>query len=63
MTDAQKGLIGVIAEVDQSTENVLFVIPTENDELLIPFFEDLIEKIDHKKKMLFVNLPAGLLDL
>jgi 16S rRNA processing protein RimM len=63
MTDAQKGLLGVIAEVDQSTENVLFVIPTDDDELLIPFVEEFIEEIDHKKKMLFVNLPAGLLDL
>lgn len=63
LIDAEKGLLGVISEVDQTTENVLFVIPTKNDELLIPAGEEYIEKIDHDKKIIFVRLPEGLLDL
>ena len=63
MVDAEKGLLGVISEVDQTTENVLFVIPTKNDELLIPAGEEYIEDIDHDKKIIYVRLPEGLLDL
>lgn len=63
LVDVEKGFIGVISEVDQTTENVLFVIPKPNDELLIPAGEEYIKKIDHKKKIIYVNLPEGLLDL
>lgn len=63
LVDAEKGLIGVISEVDQTTDNVLFVIPTKDDELLIPAGEEYIEEIDHEKKIIYVRLPEGLLDL
>ena len=63
LIDAEKGQLGVISEVDQTTDNVLFVIPTKNDELLIPAGEEYIEKIDHDKKIIYVRLPEGLLDL
>ena len=63
LVDAQKGLLGIISEVDQTTENVLFVIPTEDDELLIPASEEYIQEIDHEKKIIYVKLPEGLLDL
>ena len=63
LVDKVKGLLGVISEVDQTTDNVLFVIPTKDDELLIPAGEEYIEKIDHKKKIIYVKLPEGLLDL
>lgn len=63
LVDKEKGLLGVISEVDQTTDNVLFVIPTKDDELLIPAGEEYIEKIDHDKKIIYVRLPEGLLDL
>ena len=63
LIDAEKGELGVISEVDQTTDNVLFVIPTKNDELLIPAGEEYIEEIDHAKKIIYVKLPEGLLDL
>lgn len=63
LIDAEKGTLGVISEVDETTENVLFVIPTDNDELLIPAGEEYIEEIDHDKKIIYVRLPEGLLDL
>ncbi|MDD3320159.1 MAG: ribosome maturation factor RimM [Paludibacter sp.] len=63
LVDVNKGLLGKIAEVDQTTENVLFVIPTKNDELLIPAGEEYITEIDHDKKIIYVDLPEGLLDL
>ncbi|HET7732364.1 MAG TPA: ribosome maturation factor RimM [Paludibacter sp.] len=63
LIDSEKGLLGVISEVDQTTDNVLFVIPTKDDELLIPAGEEYIEEIDHDKKIIYVKLPEGLLDL
>jgi len=63
LVDDEKGLLGVISEVDQTTDNVLFVIPTKNDELLIPAGEEYIQEIDHDKKIIYVSLPEGLLDL
>ena len=61
--DAEKGVLGIISEVDQTTDNVLFVIPTDDDELLIPAGEEYITEIDHDKKIIYVHLPEGLLDL
>jgi 16S rRNA processing protein RimM len=63
LIDAEKGLIGIISEVDQTTDNVLFVIPTKDDEILIPAGEEYIEEIDHEKKIIYVRLPDGLLEL
>ena len=63
LVDSEKGLVGVISEVDQTTDNVLFVIPTEDDELLIPAGDEYIDEIDHEKKIIYVTLPEGLLDL
>lgn len=63
LIDSENGLIGVISEVDKTTDNLLFVIPTANDELLIPAGEEYIQKIDHEKKIIYVQLPEGLLDL
>ncbi len=63
LIDNEKGLIGVISEVDKTTENILFVIQKPNDELLIPAGEEYIKEIDHEKKIIYVQLPEGLLDL
>lgn len=63
LIDKTKGLLGVVTEVDQTTENALFVIPTDDDELLIPVGDDYIEEIDHDKKIVYLNLPEGLLEI
>jgi len=63
LIDTTSGEIGIISEVDQTTENTLFVIPTKNDELLIPVGDDYIKEIDHDNKRITVELPEGLLDL
>lgn len=63
LIDVENGMLGVISEVDQTTDNVLFVIQIEDDELLIPAGEEYITEIDHDKKIIYVDLPEGLLDL
>jgi len=63
LIDENSSLIGLIKEVDQTTENALFIIEKPNDELFIPVSNDYIQNIDHKKKIIQVRLPEGLLDL
>ncbi|HPW89888.1 MAG TPA: ribosome maturation factor RimM [Paludibacteraceae bacterium] len=53
------GVLGVIDELDESTANVLFVV----GERLIPASDAYITEIDHDKRILYVSLPEGLLDL
>lgn len=63
LVDTEHGLVGVISEVDQTTDNALFVIGEGQDEILIPFGEDYILEVDHEAKVIKVNLPEGLLSL
>lgn len=61
--DETLGKIGTISEIDDKTENILFVVSAENDDFLIPATEEYITKIDDKKKILYMDLPKGLLDI
>ncbi len=60
MVDLQLGVIGVITELDETTENALFVIPKDDDELLIPATDAYIVSIDHEQRIITVDLPEGL---
>lgn len=55
--------IGIITGVDESTENALFVVERDGEELLIPAVDDYILEIDHENHFLHMELPEGLLDL
>jgi 16S rRNA processing protein RimM len=61
--DKKISFSGKISNIDQSTANVLMIVQTENDEILIPFSESYIIEIDHNTKKIFVNLPQGLIEL
>jgi len=64
LVDEIKGELGLITEVDQTTENALFVINNgSDDELLIPIGDDYIREINHDNKRILVRLPEGLLEL
>jgi 16S rRNA processing protein RimM len=63
LIDAAHGTVGSITKVDSTTANTLLFVQTASDELLIPFNEDFITDINHKKKIIYVSLPEGLLDL
>jgi 16S rRNA processing protein RimM len=45
------------------TANPLLQLDYNGTEILIPIFEGLIEKVDRKKKELFIKAPEGLIDL
>jgi 16S rRNA processing protein RimM len=63
VTDKNKGELGILEEILDSQYNPLLRIIREKKEILIPFQEEFILKIDKKAKKIFVNTPEGLTEL
>jgi len=63
--DEQYGLLGEIVEVDQNTSNILFIVDggDEYGELMIPAVEEFIIEIDAPERILYMDLPEGMLSL
>ena len=61
LMDVNKGALGSISEVDESTMNVLFVL--NDGELLIPANDAFVEHVDYPTRKIIVNIPEELLDL
>lgn len=55
--------LGEILEVIEQPHQVLCRLEIESKEVLIPIHEGSLEKIDHRKKQVLVQLPEGLLDV
>ncbi len=61
--DAVGGNVGTIIDVDETTENRLFILKTSKDEILIPVTNDFILEIDELTRKICMNLPKGLVNL
>ena len=61
--DINKGEIGKVTDVDDSTINTLFVVDHKGNEVLIPAQEDFMVDLNRKKKVITMHLPEGLLEL
>lgn len=59
--DKIAGKLGIIEDIDDKTINTLFLVKDGENELIIPATEDFIEKVDAKKKVLYLDLPKGLI--
>lgn len=55
--------IGIIKDIDDSTENALFIVDSLDGETLIPVVDEYITDIDHAEKIIYMELPDGLLEL
>ena len=55
--------IGTITEVVENAAQNLFVIEQGEKEYLVPAVEAFIQKIEHTEKIVYLELPEGLLDL
>ena len=61
IVDAQTGaVVGSIADIDDSTANILFEL---SDGRLIPAADEFISQIDKDKRQISMRLPEGLLEL
>ena len=57
-------LIGEIIDIEDSTENALFIVKRENNEIIyIPIVVDFIENISTETSTIIMDLPIGLLEL
>ena len=65
MVDGDDGQsIGTIVDIDDNTENWLFIVEKEDgSELMIPAHEEFISEIRKEEKTMVMDLPTGLLDL
>jgi 16S rRNA processing protein RimM len=60
---ANETLIGEIIEAIENKMNNMFLIHYQGKEVLLPSQPELIKMIDHKKKMIVMDIPDGLLEL
>ena len=61
IVDASNGkVVGKIAAIDDSTQNVLFEL---EDGTLIPASDELITNIDTNRQQIIMNIPQGLLEI
>jgi len=61
--DDVKGEIGSVAKVLEMPQQLILEIRFGSKEILIPANEEIIYKIDHKNKIIFLNSPEGLIDI
>jgi len=63
LIDAHKGKIGVIAEMVEMPGQIMISILVNDKEVLLPFTDDLVDKVDVKNKTVYYNAPEGLIDI
>lgn len=61
--EAKVGDLGQVLEVRESGLQDLLCLNFNQKEILIPMQEELILRMDEKKKIIYMELPEGLLDL
>lgn len=63
--DASTGReVGTIDAIDSATDNLLFIIATDDgEEVYVPAVDDFIVEVDDDSRVIKMNFPAGLLDL
>jgi len=58
-----KSEIGVVVDVVENSSQNLFVVEKGDQEFLIPAVDAFIKGIDSNEKIIYLELPEGLLDL
>ena len=63
LKDTQGNRLGEIVDVDEQTENAIFIVNRGEDDCMIPAADDLIVEFDVDNKTMIMDLPQGLLEL
>ena len=63
LRDSDGSRVGEITDVDEQTENAIFVVERDGSEIMVPATDDLIVEFDVDNKLMVMDLPKGLLDL
>lgn len=59
--DATHGELGTIREIDEQTINTLFLVQDGDNEFILPAVEEFIESVDPDNRVIYFNLPDGLI--
>jgi len=64
VVDKEKGVLGPIKKVlDYPNQALLQVFAEDNKEVLIPLSDEIIKKVDRRKKQISIEAPEGLLEI
>jgi 16S rRNA processing protein RimM len=63
VVDQEKGELGIVKDIYELPGHDILAMDYMEQEVLIPLHESIINSADIKKKLVFVNLPEGLLDI
>ncbi len=63
LIDAKGNSIGEIIDVDEQTENAIFIVARDENKCLIPAADDLIVEFDVDSQTMVMDLPQGLIGL
>lgn len=63
LRDKDGSHIGVITDVDEQTDNAIFIVSHDDNEILVPASDDLIVEFDTDNRVMLMDLPQGLIDL
>jgi 16S rRNA processing protein RimM len=61
--DSEYGEVGIIEEVVEYPMQMIAKCTVKKNEVLFPLNDEIVTEIDEEKKLVYVNLPDGLLDL
>ena len=61
--DKEKGNIGIIEEVVDMEYQEILKINFDDKEILIPVVDDIVKKVDKKKRRIEIEAPDGLIDI
>lgn len=62
--DSESGEIGTVKDIDDTTDNILFIVENaDGQQIYIPVADEFIDSIDTEKNIIHTTLPEGLLDL
>jgi 16S rRNA processing protein RimM len=61
LVDKQLGEVGIISRVDDFSDNIVLSVRYKNRDILVPYNEDILVSVDHKRRILTLDLPPGIL--
>ena len=61
--DAIYGKVGILEQVIDLSVNPLLQIMNGDKEVLVPFVNNLVQKVDRKNKQLHISAPEGLIEM
>jgi 16S rRNA processing protein RimM len=57
------GEVGTITEIDEDGANPVFNVDHNGKHVILPYNEDLVEKVDNKNRCVYYNAPEGLIEM